>query len=372
MNEMIFSWAENANGRMVHVDDVPNGLNCGCSCPCCHERLQARHGEVRAHGFAHHSDNRGANLKICYMVIMYKLAEQIIQYEKKIRVPSYYGIFKGGDLVFSEVTLDSQYDREDKQPDVIAITPEGERYLIEFTFDYKVQHKENIDYKNLNCIEIDLSSQTLETLRDFLLNSDKDRKWLNNQTYFESIESLYSKHGKTVKIINEVDCLKCSIKKNCCGIRLKPGLTPIIIENSGETYRVCKTVEYEISQKRANNQFEDMKYYDSDWEQFVNEERQSFYGPNGFRRKETAYEEVIRPGELSDRIREQAELEEVETAKIPTEQRNCFMCRSNLDWMCRGNNYAHCGPYVTMGVPKNTPPDSAKTCRGFRVKVNRK
>ena len=53
MNEMIFSWAEDANGRMVHVDDVPNGLNCGCSCPCCHERLQARHGEVRAHGFAH-------------------------------------------------------------------------------------------------------------------------------------------------------------------------------------------------------------------------------------------------------------------------------------------------------------------------------
>lgn len=26
----VFSWAENAEGKMVHVDDVPRGLNCGC------------------------------------------------------------------------------------------------------------------------------------------------------------------------------------------------------------------------------------------------------------------------------------------------------------------------------------------------------
>ena len=84
MNEMIFSWAEDASGRMVHVDSVSQGLKCDCTCPCCHERLKARHGEIRAHGFAHHSDKRGANLKICYMVIMYKLAEQIIQQEKRL------------------------------------------------------------------------------------------------------------------------------------------------------------------------------------------------------------------------------------------------------------------------------------------------
>lgn len=78
MNEMIFSWAEDASGKMVHVDDVRQGLKCGCTCPCCHEQLQARHGEIRAHGFAHHSEIRRANLRICYMVIMYKLAEQII------------------------------------------------------------------------------------------------------------------------------------------------------------------------------------------------------------------------------------------------------------------------------------------------------
>lgn len=84
----VFSWAENEEGKMVHIDSVPNGLACNCSCPHCHERLIARHGEVREHGFAHHSDTRGANLKICYMVILYKLAEQIIQTRKTIHAPS--------------------------------------------------------------------------------------------------------------------------------------------------------------------------------------------------------------------------------------------------------------------------------------------
>ena len=75
-NDFIFSWAENAEGRMVHVDSVPRGLRCGCTCLNCHEPLLARHGEKNEHGFAHHSDTRGANLNICHMVILYKLASK--------------------------------------------------------------------------------------------------------------------------------------------------------------------------------------------------------------------------------------------------------------------------------------------------------
>ncbi|MBD5171547.1 MAG: hypothetical protein HDT07_06035 [Bacteroidales bacterium] len=281
MNELIFSWAEGANGRMVHVDDVPNGLNCGCFCPCCHEPLQARHGEIKAHGFAHHSKKRGANLKICYMVTMYKLAEQIIQDEKRIKVPSYYGFFLGGDCVFSNVTLDSQYDREDKQPDVVAFTPEGKRFLIEFTFANKVQHKGKIDYKDMYCIEIDLSSQTLETLRDFLLNSDKNRKWLNNQSCFQRIESLCAKHGKPVKITNETDCKKCILNTfcggiSCCGVKLKNNFH-LIIENNGQTYRLCKIEEYE----KYSEDLEWLKRTHSDCDQFFKQEREGFNDTDG-------------------------------------------------------------------------------------------
>lgn len=364
MNEMIFSWAEDANGKMVHVDSVPQGLNCGCTCPCCHERLQARHGAIRAHGFAHHSENRGANLKICYMVIMYKLAEQIIQQEKKIHVPSYYGIFKDKDISFSEVIIDDRYDRIDKQPDVIAITPDGKQYLIEFTFAYKVQHMEKIDYQNLNCLEVDLSSQTLESLRDFILYSSENKKWLNNQLYFEQIEELYSKHGKLVKVTDENDCVKCRLNTDCCGIRMKGCQTPIIIENSGKSYRVCKIEEFD----RAQKQLEERELKESYWNRFYEKERQFFFGMNS----ENDKTEYTMDEETLNKHREHESLELTETAKITPEQRTCFMCRSNLDWMCRDDGYAHCGPYATMGVSKNTPPDSAKTCRGFRIKLNRK
>ena len=170
----LFSWAENKDGNMVHVDDVPNGLRCGCICPCCHEHLLARHGEINEHGFAHHGKTRKATLKICHMVILYKLAEQILLTKKRILAPAYYGIFKERDLFFNDVIIDNRYEREDKQPDVVATTSDGQQYLIEFVFKYKVQHKKAIDYKNMTCLEVDLSNQSLESLESFLLSSSED------------------------------------------------------------------------------------------------------------------------------------------------------------------------------------------------------
>ena len=68
---------------------------------------QARQGDMRGHGFKHHSKDRRANLKICYEVIMYKLAEQIILDNRCIKAPSYYHIFPGKTLDFVEVKVDS-------------------------------------------------------------------------------------------------------------------------------------------------------------------------------------------------------------------------------------------------------------------------
>ena len=58
--DFVFSWAQDRTGRMVYIDDVPNGLACNCICPNCKEQLLARHGMERAHHFAHHSETRKA------------------------------------------------------------------------------------------------------------------------------------------------------------------------------------------------------------------------------------------------------------------------------------------------------------------------
>lgn len=360
MNEMIFSWAEDTDGKMVHIDDVRQGLNCNCTCPRCHERLIARHGKFRAHGFAHRSGDRGANLKICYMVSMYKLAEQIIEQEKRVHVPSYYGIFGDKDIEFSEVKVDNRYDRIDKQPDVIGITSDGEQYLIEFTFADKVQHKKKIDYQGLNCVELDLSFQKFETLRDFILHSSENRKWINNQSCFEQIEGLYSKRGNQVRVTNKSDCTKCELNTNCCGIRSKDDQKPIAIENNGELYRVCEIEEFDIAKKHLVER----KQQESDCENLYDKKRQSFFD------RKIENEQTINIRSINKQ-REQNALELTETAKINPEQRTCFMCKRNLGFMCRDDGYARCGSYVTMGVPKNTPPGAAETCRGFQIKLNR-
>ena len=360
----VFSWAENADGKMVHVDDVPRGLNCGCTCPNCHETLLARHGEVKEHGFAHHSETRGANLKICYMVIMYKLAEQIIQTKKRIHAPSYYGIFKETDIEFKDVRIDSQYERKDKQPDVIATTKDGKQYLIEFVFKYKVQHKQTLDYKNLTCIEIDLSNQSLESLEKFLLSSSGDRKWLNSEDYFNRIEETYHKAGKAVKAVDEAECEHCNLRFDCCAIT--QSYSPIVIENNGIRYRLCKAELYEQRLKALRDRMEEEERASKErleWqkgqrylqEQWRNEVR---------RREELSNRSDIPPEDSSVNIDYRVE----GVIAVETEQRNCFYCQSNLTWANR-NGWANCGCYISLGLPKQmVNPNYAKQCPRFRLK----
>ncbi len=336
--DFIFSWAENADGRMVHVDDVPRGLQCGCVCPNCREKLVARHGDVKEHGFAHHSDNRGANLNICYQVVMYKLAEQIIQTRKRIHLPSYYGIFRERDVEFKDVRIDSRYEREDKQPDVIATTNDDKQYLIEFVFLYKVQHKHALDYKNLTCLEVDLSNQSLETLERFLLESAEDRKWLNNEDYFTRIDEIYRKAGKAVRVVCESECVQCELSDDCCAVM--KAHSPLVIENSGNRYRLCKIELYEQEKEALRLRKKEEE-----------EERQ----------------EMLAWQQEQRRLQEERQRKR-ERPSIDPSQRSCFNCQSNLSWANRGG-WANCGCYITLGLPKQrVKPDHAEQCPRFRCK----
>lgn len=217
----------------------------------------------------------------------------------------------------------------------------------------------------MNCIEVDLSSQTLETLHDFLTHSTEDRKWLNNQTYFESIVSVYSQHGKNIRIIDESECANCDLKDDCCGIRQKGDTSPISIENNGNSYRVCKVEEYnkhklrrerEIGQKGVDEQ-----------RQLLEQEQRDLSDGKSLQKEDPEFQERIEAEEAAISRRAHEEYEISETAKISPESRTCFMCRSNLDWMYQNDGYAHCSSYIRLGI-KNTHPDTAKTCQGFRVK----
>lgn len=363
-NNLIFSVAEDQQGNLVHVDEVQNGLACGCVCPYCHEPLKARQGDVREHGFAHHG-HRGANLKICYQVTLYKLAEQIIRTNKSIFAPSYFGIFPSKRIEFVDVQVDSRFEREDKQPDVIATTSDRKVYLIEFIFSLKAQHKKAIDYQNLSCIEVSLKNQTLDSVKEFLLNSDKERSWLNNENYFNSLEKICNEKGRNIKVVSKDECNVCLVKHNCCAARYKDSKNTVLVENNGSQFKLCeldkkkkaleeqeeRRIKAELEREKRAKELEELRKRWQEQERIKKEQ------------------ELLRHAEL-----EIANAKKAEDIKIEREQAfknsfhyTCFDCANNLRHDNIGG-FASCGSWRRLGVPRQTPPNTAKGCRSFDKK----
>ncbi len=84
VNGSYLKYALDENGKLVHVDNVPNGYKCNCKCPACHEPLSARQGKKRAHVFAHQP---GSNCKYGYQTTMHILAKEIIEEGCNIPLP---------------------------------------------------------------------------------------------------------------------------------------------------------------------------------------------------------------------------------------------------------------------------------------------
>ncbi len=205
--------------------------------------------------------------------------------------------------------------------------------MIEFTFNDKVKHKQVIDYNNLTCLEINLSNQTLESLEDFLLTTKDDRKWINNETYFNNIEERYAKANKKVRVVEVSECAICPICNNCCGVRNKDASSLLILKNNDRQYRICKPDEKKL---RIKNEEEEQKEY--------------------LRRQQTKCEQ------------RQHILDEQENSQDSSE-RSCFDCTTNLSWRNRNDGIAHCGAFMSMRVPQNTPPSYAQTCKNFKRKA---
>lgn len=79
------TFALNDEGRVVHVDEVPRGADCGCRCPACDGPLIARQGEVRGWHFAHRE------LAECVGAVetsLHRAAKQLLHDEPGLMVPA--------------------------------------------------------------------------------------------------------------------------------------------------------------------------------------------------------------------------------------------------------------------------------------------
>ena len=177
----LLTFALDESQTLVHVDDVPKGLKCGCFCPHCGAKLYAKNGgTIREHHFAH---EHGAECEGAYESSMHRLAKEILQESQCIMLPESYDNSKPSGLVkIRNIEIEKWDEQYSIRPDAEGILENGQRLLIEFFFSHKVDGKKRsiIVDNNLLCVEIDINYQELDRneLKRFLTESDEDREWV--------------------------------------------------------------------------------------------------------------------------------------------------------------------------------------------------
>ena len=179
----LIKYALDAEQRLMFIDNVPNGLDCGCVCPGCKEKLIAKNdGKIREHHFAHASN------KECitgYQTMIHLLAKAIILQNKVL--PGF-GINKKP-VIATEIALEYRLEDLNIIPDILAVAPVQINYNyigsiqrnIPFIIEIYVTHKVDeekakiIKDSGIPAVEINLSKSeatTAEELAKEIYNSE--------------------------------------------------------------------------------------------------------------------------------------------------------------------------------------------------------
>lgn len=184
------TYAVGAKGHLVHVDDVPNGEACGCTCPECRSKLIAKNkGQHNQHHFAHvgGSDCVGAVESALHL-----MAKEIFSEGKEIMLPRY-PLQVGGVRLFQSVDVESYYKELSLRPDCVGDTA-GQKLWVEFKRSHEVDTDKAAKIKSakIECVEIDINACPLDPLKmkEFLEESSENRQWI----YFKGQESSKSEH----------------------------------------------------------------------------------------------------------------------------------------------------------------------------------
>lgn len=231
----------NTTRKLVHIDEVDRGLACNCICPCCKQPMIANKGEKNHHYFSHERKaGTSIDAKKCRIITMHMVAEKIIAENKSVMLPPYYDFEKSRKISFVRVEIEERNDRSDIQPDIVGITDDGKRYLIEIKYTHEIDSKKmkKIFSEDLTCVEIDISNQKMNELETFLLDKSNDRVWINNKYGFDSIVDYYKKRGKDVRVIQKQ---MCKFKENSFYPLCQRFINEI--SHKGTNFVICDNIE---------------------------------------------------------------------------------------------------------------------------------
>lgn len=173
------------DGQLVHIDNVSNGLACGCRCPSCGGRLEAHQGQKNQAHFKHYSS---ADCEHGSESALHIMAKNIIAKTKTVYIPYapkniYDWSARGKCYKFENAYIEKAVSSEIRC-DVLLQT--GDVFLnveIKVTHEVDVSKKLKLYNENLRTIEIDLS----DIIDDF--NELRIRKMIESGVHTELIYS---------------------------------------------------------------------------------------------------------------------------------------------------------------------------------------
>jgi hypothetical protein len=191
------TFALNNEGRIVHVDEVPRGGDCGCRCPACDGPLIARQGEIRGWHFAHRQD---ADCETAVETSLHRAAKQLLHDEPGLMLPGLLvsetwatpaGVRHSGAAMIEPCWID--FDQVLLEPTVGLIRPDaialqGSRtWIVEIRVHHAVDARKreiiaSIGWPAFEIIldPLDCESWTPESLRRELVDRHDNKQWLNH------------------------------------------------------------------------------------------------------------------------------------------------------------------------------------------------
>jgi len=173
------------NGKLAFINDVDNGLACGCKCTQCGEPLVAKNkGKMKEHYFAHaaNSDCNGESLK-------HYMAKAEIKERKYLNIPTCQGKIMDRRLYslvnFVKVEVDKQIDDSKYIADLICTTSNGKQLVIEIvvTNELGKAKEQYLKYNKITTLLIDVNKWNHQTvlLNTYMLKDNN--RWVYNPRY---------------------------------------------------------------------------------------------------------------------------------------------------------------------------------------------
>lgn len=229
------------NENLVHVDNVKQGLECGCVCPNCGSKLIAKQGKINKHHFAHES--KECDISVAQETALHYLAKEILSKSKKIILPkviiedkfAFYDRHTYDNILFSnyniinDINLFHKLEKyqhtnkiidniiiekylEDIKPDIL-LEIEGKKLIIEIAVTHFIDRnkKQKIFNLDIPTIEIDLSSYKDKIndldryeLEKILIKQTKHKNWIYYKNIYKDIGDIKMVNNKIVNKFLEI------------------------------------------------------------------------------------------------------------------------------------------------------------------------